>query len=78
MVGELPRVTPVLRADALSDGLERLGDREPIGPAGVDLGRELVVQSGHTDHEELVEVGGEDGEELHPLEQRQQIILDEL
>ena len=35
-----------------------------------DLGlSELALQVGHADHEELVEVRTEDGEELHPLEE---------
>jgi hypothetical protein len=32
--------------------------------------RELLLQARHADHEELVEVRRDDGEELHPLQQR--------
>ena len=35
-------------------------------------------QPGHPDHEELVQVGREDGEEAHPLEQRDRFVLGQL
>ena len=35
-------------------------------------------QAGHPHHEELVEVGGEDGEEPHPLEQRRLLVFRQL
>ena len=35
-------------------------------------------QPGDPDHEELVQVGGEDGEEAHPLKQRDLIVFREL
>ena len=34
------------------------------------LGLHLLAQAGHPDLEELVEVAREDGQELHPFEQR--------
>ena len=42
----------------------------PSGAARAEPGRHLVLQAGHPDLEELVEVLAEDGEELGPLEQR--------
>ena len=50
--------------------LDRLRRRQAVGLAGVDPGVHLVVEAGHADHVELVEVGGVDREELDPLEQR--------
>ena len=35
-----------------------------------DTGRDPALRPGHPDHVELVEVGGEDGQELRPLQQR--------
>ena len=49
---------------------ERLGRRQPVGRADRESCRLLAHQAGHADHEELVEVGGEDRAELHALEQR--------
>ena len=41
-------------------------------------GVDLVVQAGDADHEELVDVAGEDRAELHALEQRDVRVLGEL
>ena len=38
------------------EALERLAGREAVGPARVDAGVHLVVETGHAHHEELVEV----------------------
>ena len=46
-------------------------------PRRLEAGVDLVVQAGHADHEELVEVVG-DRAELHPLEQRHVRVLGEL
>ena len=54
----------------LLDRVDLLPGREPVGAAGVDAGVDLVEQPGDPDHEELVEVGGVDGAELDPLQQR--------
>ena len=77
-VGELARVAAVLLAHLLGDPLEHLGRGQPVGPAGVDPGLDLVVDAGDADHEELVEVGDEDREELQALDQRQRLVLGEL
>ena len=50
----------------------------PSAPARVDAGVHLVVQAGHAHHEELVEVGRVDREELHALEQRRALVLGQL
>ena len=52
------------------EGGQRLGRREPVGRPDGEPGSLLVHQAGDAHHEELVEVGGEDRAELHPLEQR--------
>ena len=61
----------------------RVADRERAAAAGVrpsglscaDAGRDLVLEPGHADLEELVEVLAEDGEELGPLEQRHRRVV---
>ena len=68
-------MTAVERLDLLGDGLQDVGGGEAVGAAGVDPGVDLVVHAGHADHEELVQVGGEDGQELQPLDQRQRFVL---
>jgi hypothetical protein len=45
------------------------------GRSNGDVRRDAALEAGHADHEELVEVAGEDGREAHPLEQRQVGIL---
>ena len=56
--------------DARAGGRELLLGGAPIGRAGDLAGLDLLAQAGDADLEELVEVVGEDGQELHPLEQR--------
>ena len=48
------------------------------GGAHGDAGGDPALEAGHPDHEELVEVAGEDRQEPHPLEQRQVGVLGEL
>src|SRR5499425_2290798 len=49
--------------------------REPVRP-GVLIARvDATLELGHPHHEELVQIRAEDGEELHPLEQRHARIL---
>src|SRR6266513_4252418 len=54
------------------DGGELLGGREAVGPVvlRLDPGVHLLLQAGHPDLEELVQVGAEDREELEALEPR--------
>ena len=54
--------------DAGDDGRELLGGAEPIGRAGPDSCRHLILEAGHTHLEELVETLGEDREKLGPFE----------
>jgi hypothetical protein len=44
--------------------------RHPVGRELVDVARQRLLQPRDADHEELVEVLGEDGEELEAFEQR--------
>ena len=59
------------------DRVDLLPRAEPVGPAGVDPGVELLEQPGHPDHVELVEVGGVDRAEADLLEQRHRGVLGE-
>ena len=43
-------------ARALIDPLQRLAGREPVHAAHLDAGVDLVVEAGHSHHDELVEV----------------------
>jgi len=58
----------LLAGDA--DRVQLLRRREPVR-AGIErAGFDLIDEPSHSDHEELVQVGAEDREELHPLQQR--------
>ena len=59
------------------DELELLPDGEPVGERR-SAHVLPALETGDADHEELVEVAGEDRQELHPLEQRQCVVLGEL
>ena len=59
------------RARARRSARSSRARRQPVRPARVDAGVDLVVQAGHAHHVELVQVGGVDREELDALEQRQ-------
>ena len=52
----------------------RGGMRSAPEPNG-DAGLHLLLQAADADHEELVEVGAEDGQELEPLQQRHLRVL---
>ncbi len=56
--------------DALARGGQLLVGGPAVGRAGDLAGLDLLAQAGDPDLEELVEVAGEDGQELDPLEQR--------
>ena len=53
----------------LADRTQLLVGVEPAGGGGAEAGGGPVGQPRHPDHEELVEVAGEDGQELHPFQQ---------
>ena len=60
------------------DQLELLADGQPVGGADGEAGALPALQPGDADHVELVEVAREDRQELHPLQQRQRLVLGEL
>ena len=60
------------------DLLEHLARHQAGGGADGDAGGDAPLEAGHPDHEELVEVAGEDRQELGPLEQRQLGVLGQL
>ncbi len=53
---------------------ELLGREEPVRRGLGDAARDLLLQPGDPDHEELVEVRADDAEELEALEERQRAI----
>ena len=63
--------------DADADRAELLDLVEAVGRVAAHPGRELLLQAGDADLEELVEVGAEDREELRPFEQRERGVLGE-
>ena len=65
-------------AGAGPDLLEHLARHQAGGGADRDVGRDPALEAGHPDHEELVEVVGEDRREAHPLQQRQRGVLGQL
>ena len=54
----------------VADDLQLLTRAHPICATDSQSHLEAPNQSRHPDHEELVQVGGKDGEKLGPLEQR--------
>ncbi len=56
--------------DAVARGVELLLGRSPVGRVGGAADLRLLAQPGDPHLEELVEVAGEDGQELDALEQR--------
>ena len=62
----------------LPDELELLADRQPVGGADGESGLLPALEPGDAHHVELVEVAGEDRQELDALEQRQRLVLREL
>ena len=56
--------------DALAGVRQLLAGRPPVGRPGDGSRLDLLAQAGDADLEELVEVAGEDRQELDPLEER--------
>jgi len=55
--------------EAFADGVQLLGDGAAVDAEIGAAGAELLLERGHAHHEELVEIGADDGEELDALEQ---------
>ena len=77
-LGEAGRLPVHQLAGAGPDPLEEVAGHEAAGRAHRDPGVDAPLQAGHPDHEELVEVGGEDRQELGPLQQGQGRVLGQL
>ena len=77
-LGEQPRVPLAEVARLGPDRLEDLARHHPGGGLHGEPGGDPALETGHPDHEELVEVAGEDRREPDPLEQRQLRVLGEL
>ena len=60
------------------DLLEHLARHQPGRRPHGQPGRDPPLEPGHADHEELVEVAGEDRQEPRALEQRQALVLGQL
>ncbi len=60
-----------------ADDRQLLAGAQAVGAAGAQAGALPALETGDPDHVELVEVAGEDGEELRPLEQRGRRVLGE-
>ena len=60
------------------DLVEHLVRHQPGGGANRDAGCDAALEAGHPDHEELVEVAGEDRQETGPLQQREALVLGQL
>ena len=70
LLGKLTGVPTVEIGHPLGDAGQDLRGGQAVGTASVDSCVDLIVHAGHADHEELVEVRAEDGQELDALEQR--------
>jgi hypothetical protein len=86
LVGELwahavveDRRVPLLQLVGLgADGVEGHLRRDASGGRDGEAGRDTALEAGDAHHEELVEVRGEDREEVRPLEERRRGVLAEL
>ena len=58
------------RVRAGADGRELLGGGQPVGRRLGDVARQLLLEAGDADHEELVQVRRDDGQELEALGER--------
>ena len=63
------------RVGPAGDGSQHLGRQQAVGRRVGHATGDLLLQARHADHEELVEVGGDDAEELEPLQHRQGGVL---
>jgi hypothetical protein len=61
--------------EPVADLEQLLRGGQPVGAVPAHAGRHLVLEGGHPDLEELVEVLAEDGQELGPLQQRHPVVV---
>ncbi|OPZ52057.1 MAG: hypothetical protein BWY91_02474 [bacterium ADurb.BinA028] len=69
LVPEDPRVHPHEFLRRVLDPVEQLARLKPSGRADGEAGGDAALEPGDPDHEELVEVAGEDREELRPFDE---------
>ena len=73
-----PRLARGELGDPRADRVERLARGQSVDRADAKVGLVLLEQAGDAHHEELVEIRGDDRDELHPLEKRERRVLGEL
>ena len=78
LLGEHRRVAGHQPVRLLADRLEDLPRGQPGRGRDRDARGDAALEAGHPDHEELVEVGREDRQEPHPLQQRDVRVLGQL
>ncbi len=77
-LAERPGVPHGQLAGQLQRIVEHLPGQPDAGPLNRETCHHPAHQPGHPDHEKLVQVGREDGQEPHPLQQRDRLIFREL
>ena len=75
LLGVDPGVALLQPVGLLADLLQDLHGAQPGGGGDGEARGDPALQPGHPDHEELVQVGGEDGQEADPLQQVQVGVL---
>ncbi len=75
LLAEEPGVALHLVARLGPDAFEDVARHQSGGRPDGDIGSDPALEAGDADHEELVEVAGEDRGEAHPLEQRETGVL---
>ena len=78
LVGEQPRVLLAQHAGLVPDRLEHLAGQQPRSRLDRQPRGDPALEAGHPDHEELVEVAGEDRREPDAFEQRLLLVLGQL
>lgn len=74
LVPEHPGVHPHEFLGRVLNPVEQVPRLQPGGRTDREAGRDAALEPGHPDHEELVEVAGEDGQELGPLDERHRLV----
>ena len=75
LLGEDLGVPALELVGGLQDVVQLVQRADPGGGGNGQSGGDAALQAGHAHHEELVQVGREDGQEAHPLQQEQVRVL---
>ena len=78
MVDDVVRVLVLQAVGLFADGAELLARAQTARRGDGDAGVDAALEAGHADHEELVEVRGEDRAEIGAFEQRNVFVLGKL